>query len=201
MNSLVAPLTPRKSLKDCAPELAPRLAGILLGVAALVARRFLREPRLVALIGPVWRWLSRAAGRFERSATAAFGVRAERAARDPGARVRKVGAIRLPTQRGWLVRELGWEAAGYGSQLAHLLAEPEMQALIVAMPGVGRVLRPLCRMLGYDLAAVTMMVAPAATLAVAAEEAAQITPQIWPRDDAVGLDGVIGEKVVFSTSG
>ena len=41
------------------------------------------------------------------------------------------------------VRELGWEASGFRSQLEHLLAEPGMQALMAKVPGVGRVLRPI----------------------------------------------------------
>ena len=67
----------------------------------------------------------------------------------PRVRVRRVGTprVRLPCGQGWLVKALGWEAAGYGCQLTALLAEPEMLALMQALPGVGRVLRPLCRML------------------------------------------------------
>jgi hypothetical protein len=40
------------------------------------------------------------------------------------------------------------EAAAFGAQLQHLLADPEMAALVAAAPQAGRVLRPLCRMLG-----------------------------------------------------
>ncbi len=47
----------------------------------------------------------------------------------------------------WLRGMLGWEAA-YGSELQYLLKLPEMHALIRAAPQVGRLLRPLCRMLG-----------------------------------------------------
>ncbi len=47
----------------------------------------------------------------------------------------------------WLVGMLGWEAA-YGSELQYLLKLPEMHALIRAAPQVGRLLRPLCWMLG-----------------------------------------------------
>jgi len=47
------------------------------------------------------------------------------------------------------VRLVGHEAAGGASQLRHLLNEPEMAALIAASPRqTGRLLRPLCRMLG-----------------------------------------------------
>ena len=189
MNSSVSPLTPRESLKDRAPALAQRLAGILLAVAGLVARRFLQKPRLVGLIGPMWRWLTHVASRFERSVTGPARARTARSAPATQARVR---AARLPTRRGWLVRELGWEAAGYGSQLAHLLAEPDMQALIAAMPGVGRVLRPLCRMLGMKLADVTMLVPPLVAV---------VAPSVWAADDGVELAGVAGGNSGFATSG
>jgi hypothetical protein len=43
------------------------------------------------------------------------------------------------------------EAAAAGSQLRHLLADPEMAALIEAAPQMGRLLRPLCRSLGVRL--------------------------------------------------
>ncbi len=54
---------------------------------------------------------------------------------------------RLPEKPGWLVRIVGPRAA-YGPELERLLAGAEMQALIRAAPQVGRLLRPLCRMLG-----------------------------------------------------
>ena len=54
---------------------------------------------------------------------------------------------RLPDSFAWLCRYLPQVAAGFGSQLQLLLQEAEMQALIAADPRVGRILRPLCRML------------------------------------------------------
>ncbi len=60
-----------------------------------------------------------------------------RAARRPG----------LPLRFGWLLR-LAPEASASGSQLRALLTEPEMAALLAAMPRLARMLRPLCRMLG-----------------------------------------------------
>ena len=61
------PLTPLSELQDCAPELARRLGGILLALAGLVARQFLKNPRLVLLIVPLWRRLSRISRRFEQA--------------------------------------------------------------------------------------------------------------------------------------
>lgn len=52
-----------------------------------------------------------------------------------------------PREFGWLVRIMGWRAAGYRSQLEHLLQQPPMVALLTAFPQAGRVLRPVCRML------------------------------------------------------
>ena len=137
-------------LPAVAPEMVRRLGQILAGLAAVVARRFLREPKFFALIIPLWSWLGRSARRFERAVTrpAVVRVRGEvaRAVVVPSARAKP--RVRLPSQDAWLVRALGWEVAAYGSQLSHLLAEPEMQAVLAAVPAVGRILRPLCRMLG-----------------------------------------------------
>jgi len=55
----------------------------------------------------------------------------------------------LPHKFAWLVR-LVPEAACHGSQLRHLLAEPEMEALLAVSPQARRLLRPLCRMLAVE---------------------------------------------------
>ena len=51
---------------------------------------------------------------------------------------------------GWLGRTV-WEARVSGSQLTFLLDQPEVQAFLQATPQAGRVLRPLCQMLGVTL--------------------------------------------------
>ena len=130
-----------------APEMVRRLAWILAGLASVVARRFLREPRFAGLILPLWGWLGRSARRFERAVGRPARVRAVQARREVPVAA-PVARARLPGGRGWLVRALGYEAAGYGSQLQALLAEPEMQAIVASVPAVGRILRPLCRILG-----------------------------------------------------
>ena len=104
-------------------------------------------------------------------------VRQVRAARVVKARVVKV---RLPSGRGWLVRALGYEAAGYGSQLAALLAEPELQALLLAAPAAGRILRPLCRMLGVE---------PVGALAPVAADAPVQARRVRPKRVRIPLPG------------
>jgi hypothetical protein len=63
-------------------------------------------------------------------------------------RAPRVAAIVLPRRFGWLVHLVGYQAAGHGSQLAHLLGDPEMVALVRDVPQARRILAPLCRMLG-----------------------------------------------------
>ena len=58
-----------------------------------------------------------------------------------------------PYRFGWLLRSMGpfgYHGAGYGSQLRTILERPEVVELLIAAPQAGRVLRPLCRMLGVD---------------------------------------------------
>ena len=142
-------VSPVARFADVAPELVQRLGWIVAGVAALVARRFLREPKYFALIIPLWGWLGRSGRRFGRVRAEAR-PRVEAVRRVRGVATPRATGVRLPSGRGWLVRALGWEAAGYGSQLAALLAEPELQALLTTVPAAGRILRPLCRMLGVE---------------------------------------------------
>ena len=177
------------SLPDTAPELARRLGVILAGLAGLVARRFLRMPHLVGLTVLLWGRLNRAVRRFDR-VLARRGV--GRAARVRAARADRVRArsLGLPSGRGWLVRELGYEAVGYGSQLAALLADPAMQAALAAMPQAGRILRPLCRMLGLP-AAIATPVPVAATGPVMELPLAEVRRD-WPAVALTDLGGVTG---------
>ena len=160
-----------------APELARRLGVILAAMTGVVAKRFVREPRLILLNLPLWNWLNRAIRRFERALTGPIVVRPSRAGRIVAARA---PLVRLPRTRGWLLRELGWEIGHCQALLETLLGEPEMRATLAARPGAGRILRPLCRMLGVDV--------PGLALAVKAEIAerrrekrrAALVPE-WPR--------------------
>ncbi len=65
---------------------------------------------------------------------------------------RKTGVRLWPGGFAWLVREVGWEAAGFGCQLRAVLEAPEMVALLAACPQAVRVLRPVCRMLAIEMA-------------------------------------------------
>ena len=162
-------------LPDTAPELARRFAMIMAGLGAVIARRFLKMPHLVRFTVQLWQYLNRATRRFHRALTTTPRARAPRvrADRATDARARPPA---LPSQRGWIVRELGWEAAAYLGQLEALLAEVATRAALGAAPRAGRILRPICRMLGVSAEA-TPVVAPRAA-AVSAAPAAVSVPAV-----------------------
>ena len=141
-----------------APDFAHRLGIILAALAALIARRFLREPRLAALIVPLWSRLQRAARRFERlmARLAAGKLRKPHRSGPSGPH-----ATALPAGRGWLIRALGPEAAPYATQLETLLAEPAAAGLLAAIPAARRIVHPIARLLAIGAFAPRPRPAPA----------------------------------------
>lgn len=80
-------------------------------------------------------------------------LRARRAVVSPVVAAVVARPMRLwPVQWAWLVRMIGWQAAGIGGQLQHVLGQPEMVALLRASPQARRLLRPICRMLAVPTA-------------------------------------------------
>jgi hypothetical protein len=129
-----------------APDFAARLGVILAGLAALVARRFLRDPFHAALIVPLWTHITRAARRLNHAFARLAAGRAPRPRRPhPAGPYRRPA---FPTRRGWLVVALGAEAAAYASQLASLLAEPAAADALADSLAARRSLAPIRRMLG-----------------------------------------------------
>ena len=153
------------------PTPVERFAFIIEALCQAAAARSARRWIAVAIANLIWLRLRRTGARFAKLAarvragelpaaarTSASGAsaqsaesRAERQAKrrksdDPADRLAK----RLPRGFAWLLR-LVPEAAVYGSQLNHLLSDPEMVALLQAAPQMGRLLRPLCQMLGIRL--------------------------------------------------
>ncbi|MBV8524762.1 MAG: hypothetical protein JOY71_22035 [Acetobacteraceae bacterium] len=146
------PWTPPQSLAG----LSDRLALIVAGLREVLAAHMARDRSAVAVLFLAWTRLGRLASRFEALVRA---VRAGRLPSGPSPRVQAAAdfglprleglpqPFRLPGGFGWLIR-LVPGAAVYGSQVQYLLADPEMAALLASAPQAGRILRPLCRMLG-----------------------------------------------------
>ena len=133
-------------------ETARIVAAIFASLAAWVAHVFARHQR-AAIVGPLWSYINRTAqrfarlmARFEAGTLRPHKPAAARPARE--AKAERKPRLRLPTAKGWLGQDVGWYGRGYGSQLEHLLNQPETAALIASLPQAQRLLRPLCRMLG-----------------------------------------------------
>ncbi len=139
---VLAPLTPAAAPAD---RFALLIEVLCRAIAARVGRG-LAGPLIILIVVR----LRRMAGRF---ASLTARRQAAPAANGPAAPRRRRAAraglppARLPRGFGWLVRLVPQAAAG-AAQLQHLLTDPEMAALIAAAPQAGRILRPLCRMLG-----------------------------------------------------
>jgi hypothetical protein len=131
-----------------APDFARRLGAILAGLAALVARSFLRDPFRAPLILPLWTHLTHAARRLNGAfARLAAGL----PSRSRAAKPRASGPHRrpaFPTRRGWLAAALGAEAAAYATQIESLLAEPAAADALARSLAARRTLAPIRRMLG-----------------------------------------------------
>ena len=62
----------------------------------------------------------------------------------------------FPAGRAWLAGTTDHHVRGYASQLQHLLAHPDMAEFLAAAPQAGRILRPLCHMLGVTMPAILL---------------------------------------------
>ncbi|MBV8524900.1 MAG: hypothetical protein JOY71_22740 [Acetobacteraceae bacterium] len=134
--------------------LSDRLALIIESLRGVIAAHMVKDRSAVAIMFLAWTRLGRLAARFEKLMVA---VRAGRLPSSPAPReqagrdfelprLEGLPAPRLPGGFGWLLRMVPGTAA-YAGQVQHLLADPEMAALLAGSPQAGRILRPLCRML------------------------------------------------------
>ena len=136
-----------------APSLSQRLTLVVQALRAAIAAHAARDRATVALAWLVWPYLNRLAARFTALAAQVSAGKvtvAPRATRPRAApemqRPRPPG---LPQGFAWLAR-LTPSILPLRGQVCHLLGDPELAALLAAAPGAGRILRPLCRMLGIE---------------------------------------------------
>ncbi|MBC7634663.1 MAG: hypothetical protein H7251_03575 [Acetobacteraceae bacterium] len=130
-------------------------SAILSDLQAAIAVRTARDRRLTVLLVAMWARIGRMRTRLERL-VAHWRAGTRPVSRMPGtprpaaqARAKAVRPI-YPIAPAWLVRRLGYDAAAFGLQLRHLLAQDECAEFLAAMPQAGRILRPLLRLLSTD---------------------------------------------------
>jgi hypothetical protein len=134
-------------------SLSAVIVALRVAVASWGGRRLLDEA-LVHLVhrrlGEILRRIEGMVARYQAGTLRPAGVRG---AGEPARRPRLEAGARLwPGRFAWLVREAGWEAAGFGCQLRALLETPEMVEFLAACPQAVRVLTPVCRMLAIETA-------------------------------------------------
>ncbi len=128
--------------------LAHRFSLVIDGLCRVTAARIATDrsagPLLILIVGRLRRLAARFAALAARAQAGPLPPPRRRAAR-PGP-PRNNRQRPLPESFAWLIR-LVPETAGYGGQVHALLSDPEMAALLEAVPQAGRILRPLCRMM------------------------------------------------------
>ena len=128
--------------------------AILTNLRAAIAAKAARDRALTVMLCLVWARVARMGQRMERlfmrwkagtlPKPRPSPIRHDRAtAKPPGARPV------FPSAPGWLFSRV-WEAGACGTQLAHLVQDPEFAAFIAEVPQAARILRPLFRMLMAD---------------------------------------------------
>ena len=92
----------------------------------------------------------------------------------------------LPRSFGWLIVQVPYQAAGYGSQLRAVLGDPEMVGLLRASPQARRVLAPLCRMLMIEPEVLTPVevVAPEVVAKASPEDSPEAPPMVRKEGEA-----------------
>ena len=138
--------------------LAGRFARFISGLREVVAVSIEHNPALMTIAARLWNRLTEAAERFAVIAAHPEARTRRRPAEPAPMPADPVPARRMPARpaqpRRTLPRGFGWlarmapETVPSGVELAHLLALPELAALLVTSPRLWHVLRPLCRMFG-----------------------------------------------------
>jgi hypothetical protein len=129
------------------PPPAERFAAMLQWLSNSLAARFGWDRVLMPLMPALIARLRNAKWRFVALAARIASGRYQPRRRPATSHHRQPPKNPLPTQFGWLLPLLPG-AGGFSQQLDRLLREPEVQALIAQAPEpMGRLLRPLCRML------------------------------------------------------
>ena len=128
--------------------------AILSDLQAAIAVVAARERTLTVLLVAVWGRIARMRTRLERliARWRAGIVQAPRKSRADEARASVRARAAFPTAPAWLLVQVQ-AAASYRAQLEHLLSQAECAEFLAAVPQAGRILRPLCRMLGIGVAA------------------------------------------------
>jgi hypothetical protein len=170
------------------PSLPNHLVSMIEALVKIVARegRRLRMPR--PLIVLVWSRLARLANRFLSLVDwLNAGKLPPAARRRPAAPRSASGPLWRTRHVAWVLRTMKPEVATCAGTLEYLLSMPEMTELIREVPQVGRILRPLCKILGVKPTAELVLPRRAPAPPSARAPSARANP-LLPRSDPLPPD-------------
>ena len=150
-------------METLATLLTAVLKGMCLALGPYVNRDSDRKP----VLRLAWTRISRAATRFQalfvrwQSNTLPTPSRSRPAQSRPAQPRQRAPKPYFPAGRAWLAGSTDHHVRGRASQLEHLLNHPDMPAFLAAAPQAGRILRPLCHMLGITMPP-TLLLSPRA---------------------------------------
>jgi hypothetical protein len=139
---------PSATLIAAAPDLGKYFATVMADMRAMVAHHFRRHPHLIPIVALFWNRLGRVTRRFERLMALLAAGHLPQPRPQPGRTAPTRPKPPIPTAKGWLVRIMLHDGGACGSRIQHLMSQPGFSELLAICPAVGRVLRPLCHMLG-----------------------------------------------------
>ena len=133
------------------PDVEGRVRLILQNLRASAGIRASITPAMAPLAMLFWVYIGSVIRRFDALAARFHAGRLVIRPAKPRTPHKREAAAKpqAPRRFAWLIDFLPHHAAGYASQLRHMLThDPELIALMAASPQAGRIFRPLCRMLG-----------------------------------------------------
>jgi hypothetical protein len=132
-------------------SLSTSFAAILADIRARLFRLMASRPERAPILMLVHNYLDRTATRLTRLYTLwrAGTLPAPRIEKPRPGRARTPPPLRLPRQRAWLIRQ-DQPIAVHNSQLRHLLAQPEFEEFLRAVPRAARLVRPVLHLLAPD---------------------------------------------------
>ncbi|MCC6718081.1 MAG: hypothetical protein IT555_09360 [Acetobacteraceae bacterium] len=134
------------------PNLVTLFCAILADLRAAIGTHLGRDRTYEAWLALAWQRIGRMSQRFQRlyHRWQAGTLPKPRPSRAGQSRPERPKPPYFPRHHAWLAAKTDHNVRSLASQLTHLLARPDLDDFLKAAPQAGRILRPLCHMLGIE---------------------------------------------------
>ena len=129
-----------------------RFRAIINALRAAIGAHLDHDRRLESVFALLWFRLGRTIQRINRLYTQwqAGTLPKPRPSRAGMSRKPRPEQLQLPRARAWVIAHVGYHGVAQAGYLQQLMATPDMQEFLRAVPQAARHLRPLCHILGID---------------------------------------------------